>query len=385
MALATLGCIVATAASAEVRRVGSVMVYTAPSRTAQAANIDFANAREMPLPTTRRAPMSQAEALRLGLGRAGGKPGFSPGHRGNGEEHSMRLTAPRALEPEAEAKNGPQPAEFGVANHPYTTSRVNANLNKTVKAFPFAATGKLFFNIGSSTFVCSASLIKAGVVVTAAHCVTEFGAGPSGLYSNWIYIPSYNNGEAPYGQWTTSNAYVLASYTNGTDNCLAGAEGVVCESDIAVLVQNTQINVYAGFFTGYYSFGCDGFGFNNDGQALINQLGYPVALDQGELMQRNDSQGSVDLTMANNTVIGSLMTGGSSGGPWLVNLGMPPKLQGTSFGREGAHNTVVGVTSWGFTGPGGDRVKQMGASSFNTANIVTLVNTACAQVPAACQ
>ena len=33
----------------------------------------------------------------------------------------------------------------------------------------------LFFKIGSSTYVCSASLIKRGVVVTAAHCVANFG------------------------------------------------------------------------------------------------------------------------------------------------------------------------------------------------------------------
>jgi hypothetical protein len=43
-------------------------------------------------------------------------------------------------------------------------------------------------------------------------------------------------------------------------------------------------------------------------------------------MERNDSQGSISAEFANNTIIGSLMTGGSSGGPYLVNLGVTPTL-----------------------------------------------------------
>ena len=32
-----------------------------------------------------------------------------------------------------------------------------------------------------------------------------------------------------------------------------------------------------------------------------------------------------------NTVIGSLQTGGSSGGPWVVNLGVTPSLNGATY------------------------------------------------------
>lgn len=75
------------------------------------------------------------------------------------------------------------------------------------------------------------------------------------------------------------------------------------------------------------------------------------------------------------------MTGGSSGGPWAVNLGMPPILSGTSFGAGSDYNAVVGVTSWGYNDTA---VKQMGASPFTTENIVGLVGAACGAEPAAC-
>ena len=91
------------------------------------------------------------------------------------------------------------------------------------------------------------------------------------------------------------------------------------------------------------------------------------------MAQRNDSQGYISTTYSNNTIIGSLETGGSSGGPWTVNLGEHPVLNGT-FGTYGTANMVVGVTSWGYTDT---TVKQQGAAPFTSGNIVTLVNTVC--------
>jgi hypothetical protein len=73
-----------------------------------------------------------------------------------------------------------------------------------------------------------------------------------------------------------------------------------------------------------------------------NPMRYTFALDGGQLMQRNDSQGVVSPERAGNTLIGSLMSGGSSGGPWLVNLGIRPALSGTDLGFEAARNIVVG-------------------------------------------
>ena len=299
---------------------------------------------------------------------------------GAGQDHAAVLTlcraapAPQTISP----KSGIRPQEFGTSGQPYTTSQVDATGDYTASFYPFAAAGKLFFNIGADTFVCSASLITPGVVVTAAHCVANY--GQLQFYSNWVFVPSYESTNAPYGVWQAAIAYVLTNYFNGTDNC--AVFGVVCPDDVAVITQSPDgTGIYPGYYTGWFGYGYNGYGANGTGQALINQLGYPVALDGGEIMERNDSQGFVDPNSSNNTIIGSLMTGGSSGGPWLVNLGTPPSLAGVDYGTDAAHNIVVHVTSWGFTDP---TIKQQGASPFTDGNIVPLINAACTDTPGAC-
>jgi hypothetical protein len=141
---------------------------------------------------------------------------------------------------------------------------------------------------------------------------------------------------------------------------------------------------FAGDATGWFGYGINGRGFVTSGlsRALIAELGYPALLDRGELMERTDAQGSVNRDLSENTVIGSLMTAGSDGGPWLVNLGVAPVLStGVSHGQSANHNLVVGVTSWTST----DKfAKMQGASPFTTDNVQALVDEACAATPAAC-
>ena len=75
------------------------------------------------------------------------------------------------------------------------------------------------------------------------------------------------------------------------------------------------------------------------------------------------------------------MTGGSSGGPGIVNLGAAANLSDVTLGTEAKWNTVVGVTSWGYTD---ETSKEQGASPFLSTNIQVLVNDACTAYPAAC-
>jgi hypothetical protein len=139
---------------------------------------------------------------------------------------------------------------------------------------------------------------------------------------------------------------------------------------------------FAGDATGSFDYALNGVGFLVSGLsafALIGELGYSALLDDGELMERTDAQGSVRRDLAKNTVIGSLMTDGSDGGPWLVNLGVEPALSaGVEHDRSFEHNRVVGVTSWTSTSK---FAKEQGASPFTTDNIQTLVNEACAATP----
>ena len=351
---------------------GSVTVINVPST---GGRIDYVNAQPMKLPGV--PPRSDAEAVQdliqaLTSPPTPGVSGYAPGWHGNGERNPINLGIP------AGAVAGVEPEEFGTSNHAFSTARADLNPASTNTSYPYRAAGKLFFNIGSSTFLCSASLIKRGVVVTAAHCVSKFGANQ--IYSNWHFVPGYRNGAAPFGNWTAKEVFVLTSYLNGTDPCAQA--GVVCRDDVALLLLNTSATgAYPGTATGWYGFGFNGFGFTGSHQTEISQIGYPGCLDNGALMERNDSSGFVSAANSNNTVIGSLMCGGSSGGPWVINLGIRPALTGTTAGTASTPNVVVGVTSWGSTSNG---PKEQGASPFLSGNIGTLVNAACAAVPGAC-
>jgi V8-like Glu-specific endopeptidase len=347
--------------------------------------LDFEHAIPMPPAESTFRPVSQAEATLKAPAAGAAKPWSRGGALGNGIQRPIVLVLPKQI-PDNGTSNGIAPTsgvipqEFGTDGLPYTTSQVNAFADDTDVHYPFSAVGKLFFNVGTDTFMCSASLIARGiVVVTAAHCVSNFGQRQ--FYANWQYVPSYNNGIAPFGVSTAKSAIVLPAYFEGTDPCAQA--GVICQDDVAIitLIPLNDTGTYAGTSTGWLGIGADGYGFTTSGLTQITQLGYPGKLDGGQLMERNDSQGYVDGTLSNNTIIGSLMTEGTSGGPWVVNLGIPPSLSGTSFGQAANHNTVVGVTSWALVG---DDTKH-GASPFTSGNVLALLQAACDATPAACQ
>jgi V8-like Glu-specific endopeptidase len=367
------------ATQATVLQDGGITVLMLPDIVPQAgAGIDFVHAQPMKLP---RVPAHMQASAREELLKAltsqlvPGESGAAPGGLGNGRLNPIHLGVPNAWAPDADEVT---PQEFGTNNHPFSTAKADLIPVRTNTSYPYRAAGKLFFNIGTDTFVCSASLIKRGVVVTAAHCVANFGQNQ--FYSNWQFVPGYRNGDAPFGVWSARGALLLTSYLTGTDPCAVA--GIVCLDDVAVLVLNTSdAGAYPGTETGWYGYGWNGFGFTGNLLGQITQIGYPGCLDNGAYMEVNNSYGYISSGLAYNIIIGSLMCGGSSGGPWLVNFGIPPALTGTTPGTYPDPNTVVGVTSWGYdsTSP-----KEQGASIFLSSNIVPLVNEVCTAIPTAC-
>jgi len=193
-----------------VQQKGAATTVTAPAQGSQSSSIDFANAIPMPLPKNTLglvAPTTDAVPTFLIV------PGFKPGGAGDGK--LMPTTVPESKFIEEET--GVSPQEFGSFNHPYTTSQVNVFGNQTSKYYPYRPTGKLYFNINGSTYVCSASLIAPGIRVTAAHCVAGFGT--NSFYSDWTFVPAKNGAKAPYGTWDWSSVTVMTSYINGSDSC----------------------------------------------------------------------------------------------------------------------------------------------------------------------
>ncbi len=305
-----------------------------------------------------------------------------------------------------------QPFAFGTSTAPYTTARVAVTVlgnsstaaNTPVTSYPYRPTGKLTFKKPNDTrtWNCTASLIRKGVLITAAHCVFNFGQKNNGWYSSFVWCPANTSSSGGvYGCYNAGPQRILSPYFDGTDVCTQS--GVVCNDDVATLLVVPKGGVYAGNVVGWYAYGWNGWSYKpssflgNVTTVQITQLGYPLAFDSGYQEQRTDAVGWY-YTSGNlkNTQIGTAQTGGSSGGPWLANFGTVPSVDTTqaSLGSQTVQ-AIVGVTSYGSLTVGFNR---QGASFFGqnsqypnadysgygAGNIGLLVRDTCTANPAYC-
>lgn len=311
---------------------------------------------------------------------------------------------------ERKAQDGRTSAAYGSEGlFPFTTKRA---LTSTKNNLPTASyyrkdmargVGKLWMRFGSYWYVCTGSIIDKGLVVTAAHCVHNFGQGAEGWADEVLFVPMQNGNAKPYGTWKGEEWWVPAVYYDGTDSCAEDAPGVVCENDLAVVViKKKPRNRYVGKTVfpalgdsvgGKYNHQAGNYSYVDistltEGKTLlaaqISQFGYPASLDDGTRMIRTDSLGVQDTF--SNVVIGSDQTGGSSGGPWFVNYGRDYVSEESA--PADPQMAVMAVTSWGFDSPD---IKIQGASRFgtnsiytDTPNIDSLHQDVCAAYPTHC-
>jgi hypothetical protein len=205
-----------------------------------------------------------------------------------------------------EGEFGSQAIGTGGEEWPYTTARVavttlgpsNTAAQTPVSSYPFRATGKLWMRFGADWFVCTAALIKKGVLLTAAHCIHNFGTGTGGFADEVWWSPANFRDQAPppldagnggpFGWYRGQHLRVPVPYRDGTDTCLSDADGIVCNNDIATVTVAPKAGVYAGTLLGTYGYGWNGFSyiasasFANLTVALITQLGYPEASVAGD-------------------------------------------------------------------------------------------------------
>ena len=187
---------------------------------------------------------------------------------------------------------------------PYT-----AGMIPDPEVFPNITHGKLFFQIpGDGTYVCSGTVVGSDthdVVWTAGHCVTEGDGG--GFFANFLFVPGYNDGAAPAGEWVGEYAVTSSQWKNNED----------FRYDVAALTMaangsDQEIEEVVG---------ARGIAFNQDPDQIYRSFGHPAAPPfDGELMFYCDSGlGYLDFGPSPAPMaIGCDMTGGSSGGGWIV-------------------------------------------------------------------
>ncbi|WP_051485379.1 trypsin-like serine peptidase [Nocardioides sp. J54] len=97
----------------------------------------------------------------------------------------------------------------------------------TTLATPRTA-GKLFFTTASGDAVCSAASVNTpekNVVITAGHCVNTggqrvlLGGCTAGRYfSNFLFVPRYDRGRAPFGSWVGTHVVTHPEWVNRCDD-----------------------------------------------------------------------------------------------------------------------------------------------------------------------
>lgn len=201
---------------------------------------------------------------------------------------------------------------------------------------PFRTIGKLFFSRGGKDYVCSAAALMSEnkrLVWTAGHCIAE---GDGATWSeNVKFVPAYLEGYKPYGVWEACDLYTTKAWFNDRDLSLdLGAVETCDRPEDGARVQEVV--------------GSLGFVANIPPIQHWNTFGYPASAPfNGESLNTCQAGFGVEDAYSSPATlgIGCNMNGGSSGGPWIVDL-KPHQLNGNyinglnSYGKEGVPNTM---------------------------------------------
>jgi V8-like Glu-specific endopeptidase len=277
-----------------------------------------------------------------------------------GAESAVRLYDPAQVKIQAEAGDVESQAVGSLGAH-FTSARVNQPGLETI--YPNRTVGKLFFtdSTGTLEFVCSASVIRQRIVLTAGHCVHTGSGGTAGFHRNFLFVPAFRAGSAPLGRFT-------ARFAGTTSQWMTSGGRVPNAADFGMLEINDRGTTKIGAITGLLGVRTLSLSRNH-----TTKLGYPCNIDLCQKMQQATSQHFRN-TSPNNVEYGTNFGGGSSGGPWVQNYG----VQGTGGVPASAGlNQVVGVTSYGYisTAP---QVQGSSIPDSRPGGFITLLNSMCA-------
>lgn len=229
--------------------------------------------------------------------------------------------------------------------------------------YPHRRVGRLSFSTPTGTGYCSATAIKNNYIVTAAHCVYDTTANRP--YTNWVFIPAYKNGSAPYGIFNWTSVTVLDKWKT-----LSGGYNINtwARYDVAIIkLGNNSVGKTVNQMVGYM-----GYGINWPHNSLWFNSGYPwrnfqlnTISSPGAYQRACMNEG---FQQATNVVGGGCIWGsGISGGSWLVNY--RPNISTSS---NAGPNSIGSVNSGLFVG-----VDNLYGGIFRSDNIGVLCSGRC--------
>jgi V8-like Glu-specific endopeptidase len=261
----------------------------------------------------------------------------------------------------------PAPQNAGTFNAHFTSSRLIPLTADT--SYPYRTVGKLFFTIpGQGDFVCSASVIKPRLILTAGHCVHSGTASP-GFFTNWRFAPAFRDGVAPFQTWDWNFVITTSTWASGGGSVPNAADYALIE------LRDRSINNVVrriGDVTGFLGFQTLSLLPNH-----AHILGYPGNLDSGQKMHQVTAE-SFRAVSPNCVEYGSDMRGGSSGGPFVQNFGQ--LATGQTGGTNTGINRVIGVVSYGYTSTD----PKVQGSSILDSRFTSILNTSCGRQAGNC-
>jgi hypothetical protein len=175
-------------------------------------------------------------------------------------------------------------------------------------AYPVSTVGKIFFTNSGLNMVCSGTAVVSSnqsVVDTAGHCLYYNRAWGQ----NVIFCPLYENGNTPYDCWAARDLEVPADWLN------AGINDLHHDMGMAIVAPNDQGNLTQVV-------GGVGWAYNQSETQAFSAYGYPAASPFNGQIIKSCQGSSRTWQLAGGKVISipCNMTGGSSGGPWFIQI-----------------------------------------------------------------
>jgi V8-like Glu-specific endopeptidase len=205
---------------------------------------------------------------------------------------------------------------------------------------PVSHIGKVFFTLNGANYVCSGNSVTAAnknTISTAGHCLN---GGPGAFATNFIFVPAYKDGAAPLGKWPAKELFAPQAWTDSGN--------MQYDTGFAVMAQVGGKNLADVA-------GAIGVAFNQPRGLTYKAFGYPAASPfTGQTLVSCYGKAGKDAfnPQFETQGIPCDMTGGSSGGPWLIQDGTASQVgyqnSVNSYGY-GSRSTAMYGPYWGGT------------------------------------
>ena len=206
----------------------------------------------------------------------------------------------------------------GLLGAPEPSRRATATAIPDASVAPYRTHGKVVFTLDGVNYQCSGTVVRAKtrrLVATAGHCVYGFGQ----FATNWMFIPGKEGTAEPYGRWT-ARRLATTSQWRASEDLRYDVGMVTMRARNRKRLQNVV--------------GARGVAFDKGRSLTFDAFGYPADGFSGTQLYRCHSaaQGVDSGPAPAPTRIDCDMTGGSSGGGWVLGDGRVNSV--VSYGYE---------------------------------------------------